>query len=113
MDEVAVDASGNLYVADPTFQRVVKETLSAGVYTQSTIVSEISYPYGAAVDGRGNVYFAVSYSGFPKYSSVLKENFSIPPSEIFAATAVGSTSVDSPHTVTVQNVGTSALTFFG
>lgn len=64
MDGVAVDAGGNLNVADPTFQRVVKETLSASVYTQSTIVSEISYPYGAAVDGSGNVYFAVSYPVF-------------------------------------------------
>ncbi len=52
----AVDASGNLYFADYSNNRVVKETLTAGVYTQSTIGSGFNMPGGVAVDGAGNLY---------------------------------------------------------
>jgi sugar lactone lactonase YvrE len=52
----AVDGSGNIYIADSNNKRVLKETLSGGVYTQSTIISGLGNPFGVAVDGSGNVY---------------------------------------------------------
>jgi sugar lactone lactonase YvrE len=58
---VAVDASGNLYIASPATDAVYKETLSGGSYTQSTIMSSstgLADPWGIAVDGAGNVYVA-------------------------------------------------------
>ena len=55
---VAVDASGNVYIADTGNNRVLMETLSAGAYTQSTVVSGLSSPSAVAVDGSGNVYIA-------------------------------------------------------
>ena len=47
---VAVDCSGNIYVADTKNQRVLKETLSGGSYTQSTVGTGLRYPGGAAQD---------------------------------------------------------------
>ncbi|MGA2217088.1 MAG: NHL repeat-containing protein, partial [Terracidiphilus sp.] len=59
---VAVDGSGNVYIADTVNSRVLKETLSAGTYTQSVVANSATNgliePLGVAVDGSGNVYIA-------------------------------------------------------
>ncbi len=62
-DGVAVDGSGNLYIADANNSRVLKETFAAGTYTQSVLVSGLSTPAAVAVDGSGNVYIADSGDG--------------------------------------------------
>ena len=66
---VAVDGSGNLYVADMNNQKIRKIT-SAGVVTTlagsgasgstdgTGTAASFNYPYGVAVDGSGNVYVA-------------------------------------------------------
>jgi sugar lactone lactonase YvrE len=55
---VAVDESGNLFVAD-TQDYQVKEILAAGGYTTiKTLAGGFSYPYGIAVDGSRNLYVA-------------------------------------------------------
>ena len=59
--DVAVDSSGNLYIADYFNNRVLKETLANGTYTQSVIPStQLNAPAGVAVDGSGNVFIADS-----------------------------------------------------
>jgi DNA-binding beta-propeller fold protein YncE len=72
---VAVDGSGNVYIADTDNNRVLKETLSAGGYTQSTVADAASggltVPNGVAVDGSGNVYIADTDN-----NRVLKETLS-------------------------------------
>ncbi|MGA3128426.1 MAG: choice-of-anchor D domain-containing protein, partial [Candidatus Korobacteraceae bacterium] len=103
---VAVDAIGDVYISDSGNNRLLKETPSGGGYTQGTIGSGLSFPLGVAVDGVGNVY--ISDEG---NSRILKEDFAAPPALSFASTDVGSTSSDSPRTVTVENVGTAALVF--
>jgi streptogramin lyase len=55
---VAVDGSGNVYVANSGFSRVLKETPSSGSYAESTIGSGLYFPASIAVDGSGNVYIA-------------------------------------------------------
>jgi len=61
---VAVDGSGNVYVADLYFNHVFRETPSAGGYTQSTVpTSTLSTPAGIALDGSGNLYIADSGNG--------------------------------------------------
>ncbi|MGC2637967.1 MAG: choice-of-anchor D domain-containing protein, partial [Acidobacteriaceae bacterium] len=53
---LALDGSGDLYVN--TGNSVVKDTLSGGTYTESTIVGGLSAASGLAVDGAGNVYIS-------------------------------------------------------
>jgi len=71
----AVDASGNLFIADPASNQVYKETPSVRGYTQTVIANSanngISNPEGLAVDGAGNVYIANYGDG-----NVLKETLS-------------------------------------
>ena len=74
-DGIAVDVNGNVYIADFFNERVLKETLAAGSYTQTVIANAATnglyYPSLVAVDGGGNVYIADSYN-----ARVLKETLS-------------------------------------
>ena len=57
---VAVDGSGNVYVAD-SYNNAVKEIVAAGGYTTvNTLGSGFLHPRGVAVDGSGNVFVADS-----------------------------------------------------
>ncbi len=68
---VAVDANGNLYIADYSNNQVLLETLQAnGTYVQSTIGTGFLSPSGVAVDALGNVYIADTGNG-----RVVKEEF--------------------------------------
>ncbi len=102
---VAVDGNGNVYVAD-SFNGAVKEILALSYTTVNTLASGFVNPSGVAVDGKGNVYVA-DFDG----PDVTKLDFADPPSLSFATTAEGSTSTDSPKTVTVENGGNATLTF--
>ncbi|TAN22609.1 MAG: choice-of-anchor D domain-containing protein [Acidobacteria bacterium] len=68
---LAVGGSGNVYIADAANNRVLKETLSGGLYTQTTVASGLNSPQGVAVDGSGNVYIADTFN-----NRVLKETLS-------------------------------------
>jgi len=65
---VAVDGSGNLYVADKENHRVQKCVAIDGTWACSTFAgsgqgpdaNQFSYPFGVAVDSSGNVYVADS-----------------------------------------------------
>ena len=65
---LAVDGSGNLYVADKENHRVQKCAVTDGTWTCSTFAgsgqgpdaNQFSYPFGVAVDSSGNVYVADS-----------------------------------------------------
>jgi sugar lactone lactonase YvrE len=106
---VAVDGSGNVYIVDSGNNRVLKvPPSSAGNYIviANYPYNRLFHPRGVAVDGSGNIYIADTNNG-----RLLKEDYADPPSLTFATTATGTTSTDSPQTVTVENVGNSALTF--
>jgi trimeric autotransporter adhesin len=73
---VAVDASGNIYIADSSNNRIRMVTKSTGII--STVAGSgpygysgdggqatsavLKYPYGVAVDASGNIYIADSYN---------------------------------------------------
>jgi streptogramin lyase len=60
---VAVDGSGNVYIADSANNRILKESLSGGVYHESTIpTSNLNFPLDLAVDASGNVYISDTYN---------------------------------------------------
>ena len=104
---MALDTLGNIYIAeaDGTSSAVVKETYSSGTtYTRSTLISSINQAVGVWVDGNGNVFATSNGSG-----TLVEFPYATPPSLSFASTNVGSTSAS--QTVTLENVGTSALTF--
>ncbi|MGA9127135.1 MAG: hypothetical protein WB425_03255 [Terracidiphilus sp.] len=106
---ITVDGNGNVYFTDGLSSNVFKETLLAGSYVEGTVASnldKIGSPFGISVDGSGNLYIGNASNG-----QLLKLDFADPPSLTFASTAVGSTSADSPQTVTVENVGNAPLTF--
>ena len=67
---VAVDGSGNMYVADQSNNRIRKIVVATGVVTTlagsgtlgnadgTGVAAQFNYPMGVAVDGSGNVYVA-------------------------------------------------------
>jgi hypothetical protein len=110
---LGIDRVGNLYVtillSGSNSPVVIKETLVNGSYTQSSLT--IGGDSGVDVNAAGDV-FAVE-SGFGGYNFIDELDVSTAPSFIFGATAVGSTSSDSPKTVTITNNGNAPLTFSG
>ena len=109
---MAVDGSGNVFVAD-NGNSAVKEIVAVGGVVSSsstvnTIGSGFSDPWGVAVDGSGNVFVADNGN-----SAVKEIDLSDPPSLSFpTATNVGSTdSTDGVLTVTVANSGNAVLNF--
>ena len=118
---VAVDGAGNVYIAgnaDCRIREVVAATGSietiAGTVTGGfsgdggpATSAEFSDPVGMALDGAGNVY--ASDAGNQRIRSInVTES-----SATFATTAAGSTSTDSPQTVTVENIGNADLIITG
>jgi sugar lactone lactonase YvrE len=106
----AVDGNGNVYVADYG-NNTVKELMAVnGSIPASpainTLASGLNSPFGVTVDGSLNVYIADTEN-----NRIMKLDFADAPSLNFANTVVGSTSTDSPQTVTVENVGNAALNF--
>jgi len=104
---VAVDGIGNVFVADRNNYTV--KSMPVGCASSScvtTLGGGFSGPSGVAVDGSGNVFVADS-----DIATVTELDFSDAPSLAFASTNVGSTSSDSPRTVTIRNEGNAALTF--
>jgi hypothetical protein len=98
---LAVDAAGDVFIADAIDNRVV-EVPVGGI--QTTVGSGLNFPGGVAVDGLGNIFIANYVS-----SEVVELRRSQPPTLTFTSTPVGSTSSDSPQSVTIQNVGNQPL----
>lgn len=70
-DPIAVDATGNVYIADSNHNNggssyILKETLSNGTYTQSQLSAGFFYQlFGICVDGSGNLYVRDYYDAYP------------------------------------------------
>lgn len=112
---IAVDANGVVYVNDSG--TVYSETPEAdGHYVQVALFNSQANgtsPAGLAVDGDGSLYVPV-YQGpgpFGPAFDVEKLDRSTPPVLNFSTTSAGSTSSDSPRTVTISNLGNEPLEF--
>ena len=108
---VAVDSSGNVYLADSNNNRVLKETLSGGSYTQSTILATgLAGPEGVAVDGAGNVYIANTEGGSGGNGNVLLETLS---GGSYTQSTIPATGLMSPVGVAVDGSGNVYIANFG
>ena len=95
---VAADASGNLYIADTGNQRILKETLAGGAYTQTVVsTSALQQPSGVAVDGNGNVYVSDT-----EHSRELKETVG---SGAAVESVIVSTGLNHPAGIAVSGAG--------
>jgi hypothetical protein len=99
---VVVDAAGDVFVADFDGDRILEVPAGGGAPT--TVGNGMYYPFDMALDGVGNV-FIMDWGN----SRVLKVQRSQPPTMSFATTVDGSTSSDSPQSVTIQNIGNQPL----
>jgi sugar lactone lactonase YvrE len=101
---VAVDGNGNVYVT-VGLQVVEVPWTGSGYGAQTTVGNGFAEPFGVAVDAGGNLYVADYANG------AVKIDLADAPTLTFAATNVGTTSSDSPQTVTIENIGNETLTF--
>lgn len=65
---VAVDSSGNIFVADNYYGGVTEVSLSGGVYSEGTSLGTFQQPWGIAVDASDNLYIVENGA-----SDVIKE----------------------------------------
>jgi subtilase family serine protease len=98
LEKIAVDGEGNIYVNDIENDRVLKETPSAGGYTQSTVpTSGLSMPWGIAVDGNGNLYITDTSK-----QTVVKET---PSAGSYIQTTILTSQLSTPSGVAVDESG--------
>ena len=118
---IAVNMMGNAYftaqTVDPSqpssYQLLVERAALQpdGSYTYTPIGSSWVNPTALATDGLGNAY--VLDAGAKPSPAVYKFDYADPPALGFANTGGGSTSADSPQTVTVTNYGNLPLQLSG
>ena len=115
---LAIDRIGNLYIAlfnnflTSNVPFVLKETFADGTYTRSPLTIQGSE--GLDVDAAGDIFAGTPFSTETTFiSAITSLDVATPPSFMFASTAVGSTSADSPKTLTIVNNGNAPLTLSG
>jgi sugar lactone lactonase YvrE len=103
---IAVDAAGNVFVSE--MGGIAEIVAVNGVIPASPTVlilgTKLTFPQGLAVDSSGNIFVADDAT-----PQAVKLDFADAPQLTFATTAVGSTSTDSPQTVTLGNDGNANL----
>ena len=102
---ITLDAAGNIYVAAIGSAEV--EEFAAGTYTPTTLGS-FAQPAFVALDPYGNVLVADRGT-----NSIQQLTRATPAPLSFATTSEGSTSSDSPQTVTLTNDGNASLVLSG
>ncbi len=99
-----VDAAGDVFIGDTFNSRVVEVPAGCtNANCQTTVGSGFGYPWGVAVDSAGDVFVTDTNDG-----EIAEINRSQLPSLSFGLTNVSS--ISSPQSVSIQNVGNQPLT---
>jgi len=106
-EALAVDAAGNVFVADEAPKIVEVPAGCAASGCQITLSSALAY--GIALDTKGDVIIPDRGPSDTHNNQVIVLSGSQPPSLSFALANVGLASADSPRVVSVQNVGNQPL----
>jgi len=113
---IAVDAAGNIYIADDNEEGqgggtagIFVETPNSGSYTKSalSLASNLTLPEAIAIDGNGNLY-AASRDTASNEEQELKLDYADPATLSFAGTEEGNKS--SAQTFAIKNIGNQSLT---
>ncbi|MGA8090545.1 MAG: MBG domain-containing protein [Terracidiphilus sp.] len=109
---IAVDAAGDLFVSDNTAAGGMGQLteVPAGCSSSTCEIALVTgiFAYDLAVDQLGQVYV-----GDGGNHRILQINQSLVPVEDFATTNVGSSSTDSPQSLTILNAGNQTLSAAG
>jgi hypothetical protein len=95
--EMAVDATGNVYISDAERGLVWKETLANGAYTQTAVTTGAASPQGVAIDAQGDLYITDSAS-----RNIYKET---PAGSGFTESTLVGPTLTQPYTLTVDASG--------
>ena len=98
---VAVDAAGDVYVADLNDYKVLKESPSSSGYTQSVVSTGVPDPLALAVDAAGDVYVG-------DVNQILLESVTAAPALVFPATPVAT--FFAALSFALSNIGNQPLT---
>jgi hypothetical protein len=104
---VAVDSSGNIYIADNFGGVVSVVALSGDTYTQGAVLGGFNGPYGVAVDAHGNVYISeTGYINQDEPNDVIKETVSSTPyGNSYAQSVVPTSGLNTPYGVAADSSG--------
>ena len=91
---VAVDGSGNVYIAD-AYNNAIKKWTAANNTVTTLVASGLSNPFGVAVDGTGNVYIADTHNNAIKKWTAANNT----------VTTLVSSGLNLPYNVAVDNAG--------
>jgi sugar lactone lactonase YvrE len=98
---VAVDKSGNIFVADNYYDGVYEIPFSNGNYGQSGSLGTFQQPWGIAVDGSDNVYIVENGA-----SDVIKETPTATPyGPVWTRSVLPTTGLYGPYGIAVDNAG--------
>ena len=103
---LAVDAAGDLYLSNQSANSVEEFLASSGYAETATIADGFNSPRHIALSANGNLLVADAGN-----NQVVQLDLADAPVLNFAPTPAGTTSPDSPQTVTLSNVGNADLTF--
>jgi sugar lactone lactonase YvrE len=97
---IALDSGGSIYITTSNGNLYREALRQDGSWLQTVVTSGLEKPGGIALDTLGNIYVSDVLA-----EAVDKIDLADPPILNFAKTPVGSTSIDSPQTLTVISMG--------